>query len=190
MKTQHLSLSTNDKIALISNMHTMLAAGIPILETIDSLLEDSKGGQRKLLLTLREDLSQGQHISYTFSRFPNVFDRVTVSIVKAAEEAGTLDQALKEITQNIRKEVEFNNKIKSAMIYPLFIVFVFLGVLLMILVVVVPKIATVFTRLNVPLPLPTQILIFLSNALLAYTISVIIGAVLLVAGIIFLYKNN
>lgn len=190
MKTQNLLLSNNDKIALISNMHTMLAAGIPILEMIDSLLEDSKGNQKKILLTMRQDLSQGQHVWFTFSKFPKVFDKVTVNIIKASEEAGNLDVALKDLKVNIKKDIEFNDKIKSALIYPLFILGVFVLVMVVILVVVVPKIATVFGRLNVDLPLPTQVMIFLSGALLKYPIPIILAAIALGVGFYYFYHNN
>jgi type IV pilus assembly protein PilC len=190
MKTQNVSLSTKDKIGLISNMNTMLSAGIPILETVDSLLEDSKGNVRKLLLVLREDLMQGQHVSATFAKFPKAFDKVTVNILKASEEAGTLDVTLKDIKENIKKEVEFNNKIKSALIYPMFIMVVFFGVLLMILIVVVPKISSVFERLNVELPLPTKIMIFMSKAVTENTFPLIVGIVLIVSSIIYFYKRN
>ena len=143
---KHVSISANDKITLISNLTTMLGAGIPILETVDSLLEDAKGNQRKLLQVLRDDLIQGQPINTTFAKFPRIFDKITVNIIKASEEAGTLDVTLKDLKENIKKEMEFNDKIKSALIYPSFIVVVFFAVLLLILVVVVPKISTVFLR--------------------------------------------
>jgi len=190
MNTKNVSLSANDKMALMSNMHTMLAAGIPILETIDSLLEDAKGNQKKLLEELKQDLIQGQHMYFTFSKFPKIFDNVTVNIIKASEEAGRLDITLKDITQNIRKEMEFNDKIRSALIYPFFIMGVFIAVLTVILVVVVPRISTVFVRLNIELPLPTKIMIFMSNILLNYTILVILGLAALISGTIYLYKSN
>src|SRR5258706_2103888 len=158
------TISSNDKIALVSNFHTMLASGIPILETVDSLLEDSKGSQKKLLQTMRQDLGQGQHMYVTFAKFPKIFDKVTVSIIKSAEESGTLDTALEDLKSSIRKEIEFNDKIRAALIYPFFILIVFVLVMVVILVVVIPKIATVFSQLNVTLPLPTKIMIFLSNA--------------------------
>jgi len=190
MNTKNISLSGNDKITMISNMHTMLSAGIPILETVDSLLQDAKGNQRKVLQMLKEDLGQGQHIYFTFARFPRIFDKVIVNIVKASEEAGTLDVTLKDLTQSIRREMEFNDKIKSALIYPTFIMIVFVGVMLVILTVVVPKISTVFLRLNVELPLPTQIMIFLSNALINYPFYIIGSIALIVTGFIFFYKRN
>jgi len=190
MKTYNTSLSSNDKITLISNLHTMLSSGIPILETVVSLLEDSKGGQRKLLTTMKEDLGQGQHMYVTFEKYPKIFDKVTVNIIKSSEESGTLDTALEDLKGNIRKEIEFNDKIRSALIYPAFILIVFLLVMIVILVVVIPKISTVFSRLNVTLPLPTKIMIFLSNALLTYTIPIIIVAALLVVATIYFYKQN
>lgn len=184
------SLSGNDKIALISNFHTMLDAGIPILETVDSLLQDSKGSQKKLLQTLRSDLGQGQHMYVTFAKFPKIFDKVTVSIIKSSEESGTLDTTLNDLRINIKKELEFNDKIRSALIYPAFIFVVFVIVMVVILIVVIPKISTVFTQLNVTLPLPTKILIFLSNALLTYTIPIIVTIVLFAGLMFYLFKKN
>lgn len=189
MNTKNVSLTGNEKIILISNMHTMLSAGIPILETVDSLFQDSKGNPRKLLQTLKEDLGQGQHMFYTFAKFPRVFDKVTVNILKASEEAGTLDVTLKDLTVNIRREMEFNDKIKSALIYPMFILLVFVGVMTVLLTVVVPRIATVFGRLNVDLPLPTQVMIYLSNNLLAYPFQIIGALILLIVGFVYIYKR-
>ncbi len=190
MKTFNTQLSSNDKIALVSNLHTMLSSGIPILETVQSLLEDSKGAQKKLLEQMKADLGQGQHMYITFEKFPKIFDKVTVSIVKAAEESGTLDTALADLKNTIRKDIEFNDKIKSALIYPIFIMIVFVLVLLVILVVVVPKISTVFVRLGVDLPLPTQIMIFMSDAIMNYTIPIIAVTAAIVAGIVYVYKQN
>lgn len=190
MKTENITLSNNDKLGILSDLSTMLSAGIPLLESVNALIEDSKGNQKKLLETLRGDLTQGKHVYFTFSKFPNVFTKVTASIVKASEEAGTLDVTLKDIKENLKKEIEFSDKVKSALIYPLFIIFVFFGVLLMILVVVIPKIASVFSRLKADLPLPTKILIFMSNALLSHTIFVVLGFLVISIAIVFLYKKN
>lgn len=190
MKIKNLTLSTNEKIGLISNMYTMLNAGIPILETVESLLDGSKGNQKKILEILKEDLGQGSHIYASFAKFPLVFDKVTVNILKASEEAGKLDETLEDLAINIKRESEFSDKVRSALIYPLFIMVVFIGVMLMILIVVIPKISTVFSRLNVPLPLPTKIMIFMSNTLLEHTIPVSIVTVLIIAGLVMLYKKQ
>lgn len=190
MNTKNISLSNNDKLTFISNFATMLAAGISILEAVDSLLEDAKGNQKKLLQVLRADLIQGKHVHAAFAQFPNIFDKVTVNIIKASEDAGTLDQALKDLNINIKKQIEFNDKVKSALTYPILIFTVFGGVLLMMLVVVIPKISTVFKRLNVVLPLPTKILIFFSDLLINNTIPLLAGTAISLTLFIFLYKHN
>lgn len=187
MDTKKISLATKDKIALFDNLSTMLAAGISILEAVDSLLEDSKGNQKKLLSELRQDLTQGKQVYSSFARFPNVFDKVTINIIRASEEAGTLDVALKDIKKHIQKEMEFLDKIRSAMIYPLVILVVFFMVMLLILIFVMPKLASVFGRMNVELPLPTKILMFLSDLIIHNTIPLIVGVILFIAGFILLY---
>src|SRR3989344_1546893 len=190
INTAGISLSTKDKMALLDNLSTMLTAGISILEAVDSRIEDSKGSRRKLLLVLRKDLVQGKHVYNALARFPHVFDHVTVNIIKASEEAGTLDITLKDIKNHIQKEMEFTDKIRAAMIYPVLIFMVFVGVLLMILVVVMPKMATVFTRMKVELPLPTKIMIFSSAFILNNSIALIIGLVVALILLVVLYKKK
>ncbi|QQS44552.1 type II secretion system F family protein [Candidatus Roizmanbacteria bacterium] len=187
MDTKKLSLQTKDKIALFDNLSTMLAAGISILEAVDSLLEDSKGNQKKLLSELRQDLTQGKQVYASFARFPNTFDKVTVNIIRASEEAGTLDVALKDIKKHVQNEMEFLDKIRSAMIYPIVIMVVFFLVMLLILIFVMPKLASVFGRMDVELPLPTKILMFMSDLIIHNTLALIVGVVLLILGFIVLY---
>lgn len=190
MKTQDVSLSADEKIGLISNFSTMLAAGIPILEAVDSLLEDAKSNQKRILETLKEDLMQGQHVYVSFAKFPKVFNGVTIQILRASEEAGTLEITLKDLKDNVKRDAEFTDKIRSALIYPLFIIGVFGAVLLLMLTFVIPRIATVFSRLKVELPLPTRVLIYLSDAILNYKIPALLFVVFFCVAIIQLYKRK
>lgn len=186
----NLTLSSQERLELISNLGTMTSAGIPILEVVDSGLKDAKGNPKKILEKLREDLKEGKTIADSFANSPDAFDPITVSLIKTAEQSGTLDITLKDIVVSLKKEMEFSDKIKAALAYPGLVVVVFMGVLLLILGFVIPRIATVFTRLNVPLPLPTKILIFFSNILLQSTVWVVLVAILASALIIFLYKTQ
>ncbi len=187
---QNITLSYKDKIALLGNFSTMLAAGISILESVDSLLEDAKGNQKKVLQALREDLTQGKHVYVCFAKFPQIFDQVTINIIKASEEAGTLDVTLVQIKEHIQKEMEFLDKIRGAMVYPIMIFFVFISVMVIILVFVMPRMAGVFIRMKVELPLPTKILIFLSDLLTKQTIPVVLTLVAILGSIFFLYKKK
>lgn len=190
MKKEKIHISPNEKLSLISNLSTMFSAGIPILEAVDALIDSTNKSEKKLLLILREDIMQGKKIHESLSRFPKVFDIVTVNIIKASEEAGTLDVALKDLKENIKKEIEFNDKLKSALVYPIFILAVFIAVLLMILIVVVPKIESVFVNLRTELPLPTQVLIFISHLLLRYPYIVIPVVGVGIGVLVYLYRRN
>ncbi len=180
MKAQSLSLSPTDKLNLISNFSTMINAGIPILSAITSLSEEAKKEVKFILEITHKDLLQGKHLYESFAKFPRIFDEVTINIIRASEQSGTLDVALKDLREQIKRDIAFNRKIRSALTYPALVVLVFIAVLLLILIVVMPKIATVFTQLKVKLPLPTKILIFSSNFLLHQTLFAVGGLVLLV----------
>ena len=185
-----ITLTSSEKIGMLSNLSTMLGAGIPLLEAIDSSLEDTKGPTKKVLETLKADLMQGKSLYDSFGQFPRVFDKVTLNLIKAAEEAGTLETTLRDLREHIQKETEFLDKIKFAMIYPMLILCLFAGVLLVILVVVIPKISTVFSRLKVTLPLPTRILIFASDILLKQTWYFLGGTFAVMAILFIFFKTN
>lgn len=185
-----ISISKQDRLTFLSELGTLLAAGIPISEAIESLLKEAKNNQQKILQTLRRDLEEGKTISKSFARFPEAFDQITVSLIEAAEQSGTLDTTLKDLILSLHKEIDFDDRIRAAMAYPFMIVLVFFGVLTMILTFVVPRIASVFTRLKVTLPLPTKILIAISNFIMSYTPLVIGGIILFGVLIFILYKTR
>jgi len=188
MNYSNVKISGSEKISFISNLSTMLSAGIPILEVVDLLLEDSKGEIRKVLTVTRDDLSGGHRIHTSFAKFPNIFDKVTVNIVKASEEAGTLETALKDLRESTQRDIEFNDKIKSALVYPIFIFGVFFAVLIFMLSAVIPKVATVFKNLRIDLPLPTKIMVFVSDVITKQTSLVLLILGIIIFGVIFLYK--
>lgn len=187
-----VKLKGTEKLELIGSFATMLGSGISILEMVKSLGEDTKGGQKMILDEMRDDLTQGKRIYMTFAKFPRVFDHVSVNVIRASEEAGTLDTALKDLRTSLQKDMEFNDKIRSALMYPGFIMIVFVGILGMILTFVIPKISTVFLQLNVPLPMPTRVMIFLSDLVVKRTLTFGLG-LLLFSGLIyylFTYKRK
>jgi type II secretory pathway component PulF len=190
MNTLHVVLSNSEKINLLGNFATMLSSGIPILDSVKTLLDDAKGNSRLFLQTLQDDLLAGNRLNTSFAKYPKSFNKVVVNLIRAAEESGTLETTLRDIRDNIQKESEFTDKIKSSMMYPSIIFTVMVGVMLMILIVVIPKISQVFIRLRVTLPLPTKIMIYSSDFLLTKYYFVIFGIVVIVLIIVFLYKEE
>jgi len=190
MSTENITISNSDKMGFLISLSTMLSAGITIVESLDSMLEDAKGNFKEVLTILKNDIQQGKRISMSLSKFPNIFDKVSVNLIKAAEEAGTLETTLKQIQINLRKDTEFIDKVKSALTYPLFIIVVFFGVFLMILIFVIPRISKIFLSLKLELPLPTKALIFLSDFILKSTTPLLVGITASAIFIFFLYKSK
>lgn len=190
MKSNSLRLSASEKIGFIGNLATMLGAGIPILEAVESLAEESRDNMKKVTTMLAEDLKAGQHVHVALAKFPKSFDKVSISLIKASEEAGTLETTLKDLRKTLEREVEFSDKIKSALFYPMIVTVVFVLVLLMMLVVVIPRIATVFQRLKVPLPLPTKIMIFVSNLIMSNPWLILGSTIMISLILILIYKRN
>jgi type IV pilus assembly protein PilC len=182
-----LRLSNKDKLNLMYNLATMLSAGIPILDAVSDLKDESAGNQKKVFTQLEADITQGGTISDSFAKFDRAFDSITINLIKSAEESGNLDSALKDITKNIKKTIEFNGKIKAALTYPVLVLVLFLGIMLVILTYVIPRIADVFSRLKVTLPLPTKILIATSEFFLSHIPHVVIGTAVLIGSLVALF---
>lgn len=185
-----MTIQSKDKLALISNLATMMNAGIPILEAIDSLAEESKGPIRKVLTVLRDALYEGHPLSHGMEQLPTVFDPVTINLVRAGEEAGTLETVLKDLTKSIKKEMAFSDRLKASMTYPAFVLVIFVGVLAFILAFVIPRISKVFTGFNGELPAATIFLMRASDMLLAYYPFIIAGSILAIVALTVLYKRN
>lgn len=190
MKSENLSLPSSEKLGLISNLSTMVNAGLTLAEAVGSLLEDATGNVKIVLTGIEADITQGKPLHMALSKYPRIFDKVTVAIIKASEESGTIDVVLKDVKITVKKDIEFVDKIRSALTYPVVILIVFFGVLLLLLTFVIPKISEVFLRLRVNLPLPTKILIALSDIILHYTVPVLAVIGIGIVFLIYLYRKK
>ncbi len=185
-----IRLSPKDKLTIMSNLATMLGSGIPILEAVDTLLEDNKGPTRRILLLFKASLSDGRPLSHAMKKAPRVFDPVTVNLLQAAETAGTLEEALHDLAISIKKDMSFNDKIRSSLLYPGFIMVIFVLVLTVILVFVVPRISKVFLGLRVELPLPTVLMIKLSDFVVNYYPYILLAIAISIAILIWLFRTK
>lgn len=185
-----VKLSISERLYLISNFATLLSSGIPILEAVDSLTEETSGNTLKILKVLRQDLNQGHTISQSFGRWPKAFDPISVNLIKAAEQAGTLETILKDMVTTIKKDIDFINKVKSALTYPILVVIILFIVLAINLFFVIPRVSEVFSRLKIETPLPTKILIFTSKLVVDNTLFVILALVALLFVLFIIIKTQ
>lgn len=188
MIARKIRLKPRDRLALLGDLGTMLGAGVSILEAIDALQIDAKGHMEAALKQLRRGLSNGEPLSSIMERMPNAFDPITINLIRAAEAGGTLEDTLKDIVVATKKEIAFNETLKNAAIYPIFVMSVFMGVVLLMLTFVVPRVAKVFENLRVNMPLITRITITASDYFLQYWFVIVPVFVLLIVGIVFLFR--
>jgi type IV pilus assembly protein PilC len=147
---------------------TMINAGLPIIDALAILRQQSKGAMEKVLSQILADVEGGDSLSNALSRHPKVFSPTFIALVKSGEVGGVMDEVLARSADNLEKQQEFKGKVKGALIYPVIIVIGMFVVGLIMMVFVIPRLLTLYKEFNAELPLPTQILINISNILIRF----------------------
>jgi type IV pilus assembly protein PilC len=142
----------------------MIDAGLPLVQCLEILAgqQENKVFQ-KVLTGTRSAVEGGSTLSAAMRQFDKVFDALYVNLVEAGETGGILDTILQRLSSYIEKNVKLKRAVKSALVYPIAVLSVAAGVIILLLWKVVPIFATLFLGLGVDLPLPTRIVIALSN---------------------------
>src|SRR5882672_8842786 len=154
----------------------MIDAGLPLVQCLEILgtQEEDKNFSWVILAT-RGDVESGASLADAMKKHPKVFDPLFTNMIAAGEAGGILDTILKRLATYIEKAVKLQGQVKSAMIYPVAVIVIATLVVGVILWKVIPTFANLFAGLGAELPLPTRVVIGLSNALVRYGIFLIIG---------------
>jgi type II secretory pathway component PulF len=185
-----IRLSSKDRLSLFTGLSTMLTAGIPILEVVESLLSDSKGNPKKVLTRLRASLYNGEPLSKMLGQMPRAFDPVSVNLIRSAEAGGTLETTLRDMVVSTKKEMAFSDQLRITMIYPIFVMFIFFGIIVLMLTFVIPRVASVFSTMNVKIPWVTRLMMKSSVFFLAHWISVALVFAIFVTLVIIFVKSK
>lgn len=172
-------VKVSEQILFTKNLSGMLKAGLSLFRALSVLKKQTKNKTlNKILVSLTDDINSGETLSSALAKFPNVFSKLFVSMVRAGEESGNLSGALSDIGLNLEKSHSLTKKIHGALIYPGVILSAMVVIGVLMFAFVVPTLAGTFKELGVALPLPTRILIFMgtffSNHLIL-TFVIIIG---------------
>jgi type IV pilus assembly protein PilC len=154
----------------------MIDAGLPLVQCLEILgsQEEDKNFAAVILQT-RADVEAGASLADAMRRHPKTFDSLFTNMIAAGEAGGILDTILKRLATYIEKAVKLSQQVKSAMIYPVAVIVIAAAVVGVILWKVIPTFAALFEGLGAELPLPTRIVIWLSNALVTYMPFVLVG---------------
>ncbi len=164
LKTLRKGAGGKQLVHFTRQLATLVAAGLPLvksLQTLHSQLEE--GYLKEVVGKVAEDVEAGNAFSSTLAQFPKVFPSLFVNMVKAAELGGMLDEVLRRLADFLEKQHRLRERIRSALVYPAFVLGIAVIILSILIVFVVPTFTKMFAELGGVLPFPTRLLIGTSN---------------------------
>jgi type IV pilus assembly protein PilC len=180
-------VTTKDLVVFTRQFATMIDAGLPLVQCLDILSSQQENKTLKqALMQIKDDVESGSTFADALGKHPKIFNELYVNLVAAGEVGGILDTILNRLAVYIEKALKLKKQVKSAMTYPTTIISIAFIVIAVILIFVIPSFEKMFADFGGALPVPTQIVINMSNFIQDY-ILVIIGVVV---GLVFLFKKT
>jgi type IV pilus assembly protein PilC len=169
----------DDLVIFSRQLSTMVEAGIPLVSVLDILSQQiEKKGFAAVIKKIRDDVETGSSFSQALAKHPKIFSSLYINLVKAGESSGMLDEILNRVATYLEKTSALQRKVKTAMVYPVAVVSISIAITIFLLIKVVPTFQGIFDMLGGDLPLPTQILLMVSDFLRKwFLLSLIVGIV-------------
>jgi len=171
-------VSKSDIIYLTSQLAVMVDTGITLSTALAGISEQEENPTlKKILIDLQRSVESGDDFSSALGRYPALFDKTFISLVKASEATGTLGEMLERIAAYLRKELETRGKVRAALAYPTVMLVLAIAVTVFLLTFVLPKFTPLFSRQGMQLPKPTIVMMALSHYLIDFWYLWIVGLV-------------
>ncbi|MFA6463546.1 MAG: type II secretion system F family protein [Candidatus Paceibacterota bacterium] len=171
-------LKFHDRIIFARNLGSMLKAGLSLSRALQVIEKQSKAPKMKSVLNdLIKNVAEGKTLHHALGLYPDNFNSLFTSMVKAGEESGSLSDSLKLVADQMEKNYNLIKKVKGAMIYPAIILCVMTAVGVLMLLFVVPGLTSTFTELHAELPLSTQIVLSLSSLIRDHYVLFVVGII-------------
>jgi type IV pilus assembly protein PilC len=176
-------VKTETKITFAKNLSAMLTAGLTLSRAL-SVIERQSANQvmKKLVAELEAKIRAGTSFHEALQEHPAVFSTLFTSMTKAGEEGGTLAETLRTVAKQMERSETLTKKVKGAMIYPSIILVAIVIISILMLIFVVPTLASTFASLGAQLPLATQIILDMSNFMTHNIVVVLLGLTIVVVG--------
>lgn len=181
-----MKVGLKDQVIFSRQYSALINAGVAMMRALTILSEQSENPKlRKILMQVKSDVEQGTALSDAFARHPDTFDTLYVSMIRAGESGGVLDEVLNRIAKFLEDRARLVSQVKSALTYPAIVTSLALVIFFVMLTFILPKFSQLFGRLGSELPAYTQFLINISEFIRSAWIIVIIGVIV---GLVFLFK--
>lgn len=160
----------SDEIHVVTRqLATLIGAGIPLINALASLIEQSTNPPlKRVLASIRDSVNEGSTLTNALSQHPKLFSNIYINMVRSGEASGSLDVVLERLADFGENQKALHAKFKAALVYPIFMAVIGTGILLFLISYIVPNITQVFIDMERALPLPTRILILTSDLLRDY----------------------
>ncbi len=163
-------------------MANLLQAGMPLTVALNSMSHlETKGIPKQVSLDLRQEVMEGRSLSDAMAKQPVIFSELYINMVKAGEQSGALVDVLRRMANHFERYAEVQSKLKSALIYPLLVCAVGVGLMLFFIYFMLPQFTKMFSGFNVELPAPTRFLIAVGEVFSSYWILAVVAALIVLA---------
>lgn len=165
-------------VTFTRQLHVLISSGIPLVQALEVLSEQSSSANlRNTIAVVKEKVSQGNYLWEALNAYPKIFPKLYVSLIRAGEASGSMDQILKRLTQYIEEADRLKRMTKSAMMYPIVVVSIGMAVIAAMMIFVIPKFEDFLKTSGQELPLPTQIVINVSHFMINNVLFLAGGAI-------------
>lgn len=174
-------VSFQEKLLFTKHLDTMIKAGIPIAEALETLVDQAKSPYfKKTIKSILNSVENGQSLAKSLKKHPKAFDQFYVSLVSVGEESGTLEENLGFLAKQLSKDFRLRKKIQGALIYPALVMSASIILGAFVSFFILPKLVEFFSSFEVELPLSTKILLFIANLMKNYGVVIFIALVVFV----------
>lgn len=168
-------VKTSDVVTFTRQLSSMLTSGLTLLRSLE-ILKNQVGNRTvvEIIDSIIRDIQEGSSFSRAITKYPDVFSPVYTALIEASEGSGLLDKAFLRLADTLEKQQKLKNTVKAALTYPVIVIIMMIIVVFVMMIFVIPQISTLYQGLNVSLPLPTLILIQISNFFVSFWIAPLI----------------
>ncbi len=177
-------VSTEDMIMFNVQFSNLISAGIPILSSLDTLAKQIENKRLKETVgDVARNIEAGDSFSGALAKYPRIFSKLFINMVRAGEASGKLDTVLKRFAEFIEHQADLRQKIRGALFYPIILIFAGVAVTLFIVTFIIPQFAEIFLKAGIRLPLVTLILYKIGITIKHFWFSIILLVMVIVLGV-------
>src|SRR3989338_943259 len=184
-------VSLEEKMNFARNVAVMIGAGLSLSKALEVMTRQTQNEKFKgIIFSMVDTIKRGKTFAEALGEYPNIFPKYFQEMVRAGEKSGKLEESLKLVAMQLKKDYSLRRKIRSAMIYPIIIIIAMIGIGILMLIYVVPTLVQTFGELNTELPASTKFVVFISQALVDYWYFILFGAIALGYGMVRALKTE